>query len=254
MISFLLISTFLLTANLQQPPQDPPKPMNLLMLKSHWGANGVGHLLPNRMKILTSRLKNQISSFYSYQFIQAGSSWQLDYTLKYNCSQPSKDFGVSLSFSTSIRKTNRQNYSFSNYQPMFGMNSVLDGIVILHTNNQVNMGLFVNIQATRDDLLFRTKPCKVFPDADGQVFMRVKQNVQGVFGIYNINSQNSEERLCIQYNDVRLNKFFMGITGSDEDGQCGTELNNLTLYPTEQYQVVDPSVKQVGDNNFAFFA
>jgi len=37
------------------------------MLKSFWGANGVGHLIPNRMKILTSKLDNQVSSLFSYQ-------------------------------------------------------------------------------------------------------------------------------------------------------------------------------------------
>lgn len=47
------------------------------------------------------------------------------------------------------------------------MNPVVDGIAIVHTFNQVGSGIFGLQQVFREDLLFKTKPCKVYPDENG---------------------------------------------------------------------------------------
>lgn len=65
--------------------------------------------------------------------------------------------------------------------------------------------------------------------------MRIKQNVQGVFGVYNIVNNSGEERLCVQLNNIRLNKFYMGISGVDQNGKCETQITNLSLFGTERY-------------------
>ena len=47
-----------------------------------------------------------------------------------------------------------------------------------------------------------------------------------------------EERLCIQLNNIRLSKFFMGLGGVDQGGKCSSEFLNMMLVGSEPYSVV----------------
>lgn len=66
------------------------------MLKSNWGANGVGYILPGKMKILTKKVTNQVSSLFTYTPMPGGANWMLDYALNVECQERTEDFGIAI--------------------------------------------------------------------------------------------------------------------------------------------------------------
>lgn len=102
-------------------------------------------------------------------------------------------------------------------------------------------------------MLYDTKPCKVYPK-DGKYMMRIKQSSSNTFGVYSVESNTGEERLCHQLTDINgLRQFFLGVSGSDYGGKCSADITNLILTGEQPYQIVTQQEKKVGDDKFAYF-
>ncbi len=201
LFSLLLIGTLISQNNENaQGPGAPPdnfKSLEMSNLCSNWIGNGVSFITPKTMHILTRKIQQQVGSLVTYTKMPGGANWMLNSNIILDCINYSHDMGVALWITANNPKTPILSYTFKNYAPTFGMIPDIRGLMVLYTHNAINVGFYNKQALTRDDLLFKSKSCKIYGNEDKMVQIRVKYSNFNNLGVYTVDTKTGIERLCV---------------------------------------------------------
>ena len=68
--------------------------------------------------------------------------------------------------------------------------------MVLYTYDAIHVGFFDQPNLTREDLLYRSTACKVFPDMDKNVYISVRYSNLSNLSVYVKDRKTNEETLC----------------------------------------------------------
>ena len=234
--------------------------VDLLNLKTHWVGVGSSFLYPKHIKILSNKLKKQSGFMTSHNIFPAGDTWDLKGRLKIKCDKPSttneeeNDVGLGVFLTKNNPKSSIVDYFWNYSSEIYGMSHEIDGLSLLFTKNNLYTGLFNSKEATRDDMMNRSKVCKAYLQKTGEILFSVKYRSR-VLGVYISEEKEQYEHLCYQFTDIdKFDEFFFSVSGSDKAASCSADLTDLninTLY--DGYQFVLSSQKKAEEFTFAKF-
>lgn len=260
--NILLILNLLTCINLQntvppnqKAPPAPSKPIDLLKLSSNWKGNGVSFITPGHIKLLSDKLKSQCGTISTFTQMPGGQDWMLRYKIKLDCVKPSQDLGVAFWVTNTDPRVNPLDYSYEKYSSNFGMVSSLRGLMVLYTHNNVNVGFFNNKNIRREDLLYRSKNCKVFQSEDNEVEILIKYTNANNLGVFVVDRKTGQEKKCLQFNEIlKFENVFLTASGSDLDGNCSAGITGMQFLPkVNSFQFVENDKKVAGDAFFSNF-
>lgn len=237
-------------------PTQKSQPIDLLNLSSNWNGNGVSFITPGRIKLLSDKLKNQCGSVTTFTQIPGGQDWMMRYKIKLQCPRPSQDLGVAVWITNTDPRVSQLDYNYDKYSSTFGMIPSLRGLMILYTHNSINVGFYNSKNVRREDLLYRSKNCKVFASEDSEIEVLVKYTNANNLGIFAVDRKTGQEKKCVQFNEIlKFENVFLSASGSDMDGNCSAEINGMHFLPkNNNFQFVSLNQKVKGDAFFANFA
>lgn len=246
---------YLITQTLQYFP-----PINLLNLKNHWDGNGVGILYPKTLRLLTSKVMLQSSLFSTFNKIPGGEKWQLNLKITHNCKKQEKgkmDDGFAFWITKKRTVVNKDNFSFENYNELFGMIPYVRGLMMVYYGNKAYVK-FIDQPGTgflkREDVLKDAKVCRVMKKDNGDFFFRVRYS-ENSFGVYLMDGEEGNEVLCMQFPEVGgFNMFHASLSASDWQSFCDLEVNQFELLSSLKIMFKDPEDKLPEDKSFAYFS
>ena len=234
--------------------------VELLKLKTHWVGMGVAVLYPGQLKLLSNKLEKQAGLMTSYNLFPAGDFWDLKGKLQLSCKRVNdvdpndNDFGIGVFLTKNNPRTSASDYSFSSASGVFGMAPGIEGLSLIFNRNNLYTGLFKTSEATRDEIVNRSKVCKAFLQKSGELHFSVKYRSK-VLGVYIGEEKEQFEHLCYQFTDITdFGEFFLTVSASDKNSGCSAQLADLKIETAfSDYQFVDNDQKKAEEFTFSLF-
>lgn len=215
--NFLILSLFSLFSitNTAPPENETINEYNLLKLKSFWKGVGSSIAYPGKILLTSDKLKEQRGVITTYEPTDLSDYFSMIIHVNFHITNKESQQSMLISLTNS-------NVSPAQFKEKFGLlplTDIFSGLIVYIKNfDTMHVGTFDSKNFNEDELLSRSKVCKISQKENGFFSFQIEYKV-GKISILLMENQDGSFRPCAQFSNFKFNgPVFITSAAADDYG------------------------------------